>query len=156
MNEKKRILRFALCILLIAAAVFALWRWSPQARIDRAARAALSQLGKPYAFGEAGPDSFDCSGLMKYAYARAGVILAHYTRTVADDSRYKTVSDPAKLRRGDLVFFDTVSGGSETDHVGFWLGDGRFVHASSAKGEVIVSDFDERWQRRFSWAKRVL
>ena len=145
MNKKKCALRIALCILLIAAAIFAMWRWSPQARIDRAARAALSQLGKPYVFGEAGPDSFDCSGLMKYAYAR-----------VADDTRYKTISDPAKLRRGDLVFFDTVSGGSKTDHVGFWLGDGRFVHASSAKGEVIVSDFDERWQRRFSWAKRVL
>lgn len=128
----------------------------PDERILYAEQVALEQLGKPYVFATAGPDTFDCSGLMKYAYGAAGISLAHSTKTVANDDRYETISDPADFREGDLIFFDTVSGGGPIDHVGFWLGRNRFVHASSAKDEVIISDFDERWQERFSWAKRVI
>ena len=141
---------------LLAAAALALWIVLPVLRVDVAERAALSQLGKPYVFGADGPESFDCSGLMKYAYARAGVRLAHHAKTVANDDRYRTVSEPSELRRGDLVFFDTLAGGSRFDHVGLWLGGGRFVHASSARAEVVVSEFDEKWRKRFTWAKRVV
>lgn len=154
MSKKRRLKLIAICLLVVLAiaAVF----WSPAARIRRAERAALAQLGKPYVFGAAGPDSFDCSGLMKYAYAKVHVNLFHNTRTVAADEQYQTVSDPSQLRRGDLVYFNTVSSSRKIDHVGLWLGDNRFVHASSAEGEVVISEFDERWQKRFVLAKRIL
>ena len=154
MSKRRRAAIIAACALL--AAVILLWLVMPSIRIGIAERAALDQLGKPYVFGKAGPESFDCSGLMKYAYGNVGVKLAHNTKAVAGDDRYRTIDDQAKLRRGDLVYFDTISGGSDIDHVGLWLGRGRFVHASSAAGEVIVSEFDEKWQKRYSWAKRVV
>ena len=158
MSKKWRIVLIIICILAIAAAaVLAAMRfWLPTRRIQQVEQAALDQLGKPYVFGTAGPDSFDCSGLMKYAYAAVDVELDHNTRTVAADESYETIDEPDQLQRGDLVYFNTVSSGSRIDHVGLWLGDNQFVHASSANGEVMVSDFDERWQERFVLAKRIL
>ena len=152
MSRKKQYTLAAICLAVVLIAGF----WSPPVRIWRAQRAALLQLGKPYIYATAGPDSFDCSGLMRYAYARAGIELAHSTQSVSSDDRYKTIDDTSRLRRGDLVFFDTIANSTEIDHVGFWLGRNRFVHASSANGEVIISEFDERWQKRFVLAKRIL
>lgn len=154
MSKKRRIILITTCLLAVLA--IAVWFLSPMARIHRVERAALAQLGKPYVFGMAGPDSFDCSGLMKYAYAEIDVELAHYTQNVASDTAYKTIDDPNQLRRGDLVFFNTVSRDGSIDHVGLWLGRGRFVHASSAEGEVITSEFDDLWRQRFVLAKRIL
>ena len=154
MSRKRRLALIAIC--LSAALVLAAWIWSPAARIYRVERAALAQLGKPYVFGTAGLESFDCSGLMKYAYSKANVTLAHNTRIVASDDQYTTISDPSRLRQGDLVYFNTVSNTTEIDHVGLWLGRNRFIHASSANGEVMISEFDERWQQRFVLAKRIL
>ena len=141
MSKKKWLVLIAI-LLLLAVAAIAVWFWSPIARIYRVERAALAQLGKPYVFGTAGPDSFDCSGLMKYAYEQEDVILAHHTQAVAADDSYATISEPADLRRGDLVYFDTIANSTEIDHVGLWLGNGSFVHASSSAGEVIISEFD--------------
>ena len=152
--NRRRLLLPAICLL--AALVLAAMFWSRPARIYRVERAATAQLGKPYVFGTAGPDTFDCSGLMKYAYDRVNVSLAHNTRMVASDESYRTISEPSDLRRGDLIFFNTVSRSGEIDHVGLWLGRGRFVHASSASGEVMISEFDPLWQNRFVLAKRIL
>ena len=154
MNTKRKKMWIAVCVALILAIAAALL--SPAARIHRVERTALAQLRKPYVYGTAGPDTFDCSGLMKYAYATVGITLAHNTRTVASDDQYRTIDDATKLRRGDLVYFNTVSSANQIDHVGLWMGRNRFVHASSADGEVIVSNFDERWQKRFVLAKRIL
>ena len=153
--NKGRMRRGALAALTIVALAAATWFALPAVRVSIAERAALARLDKPYVFGAAGPESFDCSGLMKYAYARAGVELAHNTRAVASDVRYRTVSEPSDFRRGDLIYFDTM-GNSDIDHVGRWLGGKRFVHASSAQGAVVVSDFDEKWKARFVLAKRVV
>ena len=154
MSKKRRLI--LIVIPLLAALALAIWFLSPIARIHRVERTALKQMGKPYVFGTAGPDSFDCSGLMKYAYAEIDVELAHYSQLVAADENYETIDDPKALRRGDLVFFNTVSRDGSIDHVGLWLGRNRFVHASSAEGEVITSEFDDRWQQRFVLAKRIL
>ena len=153
MSRKKRLILIAVCV---AVAALAASYWSPPVRIYRAQRAALAQMGKPYVFGTAGPDSFDCSGLMKYAYATVGVELNHNTRVVASDDQYQTISDPARFRRGDLIFFDTIANATQIDHVGLWLGRNRFVHASSSGGEVMISEFDEKWQKRFVLAKRII
>jgi cell wall-associated NlpC family hydrolase len=94
---------------------------------DVAAGWALTQLGKPYQWGAAGPGSYDCSGLAMEAWARAGVRLLHWTG-------YQWVSGPhvplARLRRGDLVFYAYNSADPATvHHVGIYLGHGLMVDA---------------------------
>jgi cell wall-associated NlpC family hydrolase len=94
---------------------------------DVAAAWALTQLGKPYQWGAAGPGSYDCSGLALQAWARAGVRLLHWTG-------YQWVSGPhvplARLRRGDLVFYAyNVADPATIHHVGIYLGHGLMVDA---------------------------
>lgn len=121
-----------------------------------AALIALGAQGKPYVFGAEGPESYDCSGLTRSAYACLDVDLIHSAQYVAYDDRYQTVSDPSELIVGDLIFFDTVADKDKCDHVGVWIGMNRFVHASSSQMVVMVSDFDEKWRSCYSWSKRVL
>jgi cell wall-associated NlpC family hydrolase len=78
-----------------------------QQKVLRAASVALQQIGDPYRYGATGPRAFDCSGLMKYSYARAGIKLP---RTAAAQSRRAHRIPKGKLRRGDLMFF-TDGGG---------------------------------------------
>ena len=94
---------------------------------DIAANWALSQLGKPYQWGGAGPDSYDCSGLTMDAWARAGVQLAHWTG-------YQWLSGPQvpldDLQRGDLLFYATDNSDPATiHHVGIYIGNGMMVDA---------------------------
>jgi cell wall-associated NlpC family hydrolase len=82
---------------------------------------AYAQLGKPYYYGGAGPNSFDCSGLTMRAWEAAGVALSH--NAAAQQSSIPAVSLGA-LEPGDLVFF-----GAPAHHVGIYIGGGRFIHA---------------------------
>jgi cell wall-associated NlpC family hydrolase len=93
-----------------------------------AVQAALSQLGKPYAWGAAGPDSYDCSGLTMWAWAHAGVSLPHQS---AEQQGYGTPVSVGQLQPGDLVFF-----GSPAYHVGIYIGNGQMVHAPTT-GDVV-------------------
>ena len=93
-----------------------------------AVQAALSQLGKPYVWGAAGPDSYDCSGLTMWAWAHAGVSLPHQS---AEQQGYGTAVSVGQLRPGDLVFF-----GSPAYHVGIYIGNGQMVHAPTT-GDVV-------------------
>jgi cell wall-associated NlpC family hydrolase len=99
---------------------------SPKAQI--AVDTATAQIGKPYRYAAAGPDEFDCSGLTRYAWAAAGVSLAHSSR--AQYASLPHVPMDA-LAPGDLVFY-----GSPIHHVGVYLGDGLYVHAPQT-GEVV-------------------
>jgi peptidoglycan DL-endopeptidase CwlO len=106
------------------------WAWSSGASAtqgDIAADWALTQLGKPYLWGGAGPDSYDCSGLTMQAWARAGVPLLHWTG-------YQWVEGPHvpldQLQRGDLVFYATNTSDPATiHHVGIYIGNGMMVDA---------------------------
>jgi cell wall-associated NlpC family hydrolase len=80
---------------------------SRQQKVARAASVALRQIGDPYRYGAAGPGAFDCSGLVKYSYARAGIKLP---RTAAAQSRRAHRIAKSKLRRGDLMFFNDGGG----------------------------------------------
>ncbi len=97
-----------------------------------AVRVALAQVGKPYVYGGAGPASFDCSGLVMYAYAAAGVSLPHYTVSQYDDT---TRVSEAQLLAGDLVFYDNYSG-PQPGHVAIYIGNGQVVSANTTGTDV--------------------
>jgi cell wall-associated NlpC family hydrolase len=86
-----------------------------------ALRAALQQLGQPYVWAAAGPTTYDCSGLTQWAYAHAGVPLAHYTGDQWNEGRLLPGRD---ILPGDLLLF-----GSDIHHVGMYLGAGWMVNA---------------------------
>jgi cell wall-associated NlpC family hydrolase len=96
----------------------------------RAFHIAQSEKGAPFAWGATGPDSFDCSGLTRYAYRRAG---AHLPRTAEDQYDYARHIRPDRRHVGDLVFFHY---GDDIYHVGFYAGHGDVLHAPKS-GEVV-------------------
>jgi cell wall-associated NlpC family hydrolase len=94
---------------------------------DIAANWALSQLGKPYQWGAAGPGSYDCSGLTMQAWARAGVALLHYTGYQWQEGPRVPLDE---LQRGDLLFYATNNSDPATiHHVGIYVGNGEMVDA---------------------------
>jgi LysM repeat protein len=97
-----------------------------------AVRVALEQVGKPYVYGGAGPSDFDCSGLVMYAYAAAGISLPHYTVSQYDDTTRIT---EAQLLPGDLVFYDNYEG-PQPGHVAMYIGNGQVVAANSPGTDV--------------------
>jgi cell wall-associated NlpC family hydrolase len=105
-------------------------------------RAALnfaeSQLGKPYQWGAAGPDSYDCSGLVMWAYAHVGVTVDHWTGFQWNEGAHIPLSD---LRAGDLVFFATDTNDTNTiHHVGMYIGNGQMVEAPYTGANVRISN----------------
>jgi cell wall-associated NlpC family hydrolase len=104
--------------------------------------AAESRIGAPYRYGGAGPDAFDCSGLVAYAYHKAGITLP---RTAAEQYAAVTHVRRRELRPGDLVFFRLS--GREVGHVGIYAGDDRFVDAPQSGGKVRMASLDDEWYR---------
>jgi peptidoglycan DL-endopeptidase CwlO len=96
-----------------------------------AIQAALTQLGKPYSWGAAGPGAYDCSGLTMWSWAHAGVSLPHQS---AEQQALGTPVSQSDLQPGDLVFF-----GSPAYHVGLYLGNGMMVHAPTTGDVVKIS-----------------
>jgi peptidoglycan DL-endopeptidase CwlO len=104
------------------------------AAAQTAVQTALAQRGDPYVWAAAGPNSFDCSGLVQYAYAAAGISLPHSSRM---QSTMGTPVPRSALQPGDLVFFY-----SPVSHVGIYVGDGQMVHASTYGQPVKVASID--------------
>ena len=104
------------------------------AAAQKAVDTAMAQIGDPYVWGAAGPDAFDCSGLVQYAYAAAGISLPHSSRM--QSTMGAPVSRDA-LQPGDLVFFY-----SPVSHVGIYIGDGQMVHASTSGVPVKTASVD--------------
>ena len=118
---------------------------------SRAADNALAMLGKPYRHSGSTPAGFDCSGLVQYSYAKAGVSLPRETQAQRQAGAPVRKSD---LRRGDLLFFDQE--GKKTSHVAIFLGDGRFVHAPSTGGKVRTDAMGaDYWRKHFVEARRL-
>ena len=97
------------------------------AAAQAAVNTAMAQLGKPYAYGAAGPGSFDCSGLVQYSYRAAGIALPRTTGALAGAGTPVSIN---AMKPGDLVFF---YGGT---HVGIYIGNSSVVHAPTA-GDVV-------------------
>jgi cell wall-associated NlpC family hydrolase len=100
-------------------------------------QAALAQVDTPYVWGGAEPGGFDCSGLVQWSYARAGLLLPRTAQQQYDAGPRLPAGTP--LEAGDLVFFGTGPHG--VDHVGIALGDGRMVAAPHTGALVRVETF---------------
>ncbi len=102
-------------------------------------------LGSRYRYGGANPKrGFDCSGLMVYVHNQAGV---HIPRTAAKQRLQSRTITYAQLQPGDMLFFKT---GKRTEHVGIYIGDRKFIHASTGSRKVKVASMDSAyWYKRF-------
>ena len=115
---------------------------------------ALSLLDMPYVSGGRGPATgFDCSGLVSHVYLQAaGIMLRGSAASMAKAARPVNSAD---LMAGDLVFFNTL--GYSFSHVGIYVGDGRFVHASNPRTGVRTDRLDSKYYAaRFEGAKTIL
>ena len=113
---------------------------------------AKKYIGVPYKFGGESPKAFDCSGYLQYVFAQNGLSIP---RTA--DEQYKLGCKTAastQLVPGDLVFFTTYEPGAS--HCGIYLGDGKFIHASSSKGVRIDTLSDTYWQPKYYGGKHIV
>jgi len=116
---------------------------SPQTVGERAAAIALRQVGTPYRYGGETPAAgFDCSGLVHYAYGQAGKPIP---RTTGELWSYSPPVARNELREGDLLFF-SIAG--KMQHVGLYVGDGRFAHAPSSGRTVTVESLSSDFYRQ--------
>jgi cell wall-associated NlpC family hydrolase len=90
---------------------------------------AYEQLGEPYVYGEAGPDSWDCSGLTQQAWAQAGVSLSHNAAMQWDETARISRDE---LQPGDLVFYNDLA------HVGIYIGNDEIIHAPNSTTVVKI------------------
>jgi cell wall-associated NlpC family hydrolase len=114
---------------------------------------ALKYVGYSYVAGAESPaKGFDCSGLVYYTYGQFGVKLSRSSASMYANNGTKVAK--ADLRPGDLVFFS--GNGKTVTHVGIYIGDDQFVHASGVKTGVIVSRLDSAYYiRAYFGAKRI-
>lgn len=118
---------------------------------------AQNKLGRPYVYGATGPDKFDCSGLTTWAFKAVGVSLKRSAYAQGYDETYTKIEGAANLKRGDIVFFNTISDSDLSDHAGIYIGSGYFIHASSGGHRVVVSNLTTGYYARvFSWGRRIL
>lgn len=94
---------------------------------------ARDQLGESYVYGSAGPDTWDCSGLVQGAYAVSDISLTHSTYSMWDET---SAIDRGDLKPGDLVFYNGLG------HMALYIGDGRVIHAPKPGDVVKISDLD--------------
>jgi cell wall-associated NlpC family hydrolase len=114
------------------------------------ARIAAAQVGAPYRYGGASPRGFDCSGLVYYAYRKAGI---RVPRTTHAQLRHADRVSRGELRPGDLVFFKLDR--QPVSHVGIYTGNGRFIHAPSRGKRVSFTTLnDPYWRTHFVAAGR--
>ena len=115
----------------------------------------MNFLGYPYVYGGSGPNSFDCSGLVKYVYNHFGY---NINRTATQQLQNGITVSKSELQPGDLVFFNSAGTGvNKASHVGIYIGNGEFIHASSPKVGVVVSDLNSSYYTRvYTTARRIV
>ena len=118
-------------------------------RTRRLVQVALRYQGVPYVFGGTSPGGFDCSGYTRFVFAQVGVPIPRMA-----DEQYYAYPKVSELKVGDLVFFETYEPGPS--HVGIYLGNRKFVNASSSRGVVVDSLDSSYWGARYIGARRVL
>lgn len=112
---------------------------------------AMKFKGYRYVYGAAGPNAFDCSGFTMYVYKHFGYSLSHSSRVQATQGKKVT----GELQPGDILVF--TNGGTQVGHVGIYIGNDKFIHASDSKTGVIISNLSDRWNKsKYVGARRIL
>jgi len=117
---------------------------------------AKTLLGKPYVWGATGPNCFDCSGFTQKVYRTVGINLPRVSRSQAKVGELVRFNE---LQKGDMVFFDTTRKNiGKVNHVGIYLEDGKFIHASSGNHKVVITSFDKKrfYKNHFLWGRRII
>lgn len=113
-------------------------------------------LGIRYVYGGTTRNGFDCSGFVWYVFNQHGIKL---NRVAADQAKQGTRISKSDLQPGDLVFFDTNGGKNYINHVGIYLGNGSFIHASSGSKakKVVISDLNSGFYNNcYMTARKIL
>lgn len=120
-----------------------------------AASIATAQVGKPYVYGGAGPNSFDCSGLVQYAVLNAGGSISRSTYSQVNDGIAVSFSngDYSYLAPGDVLLFAFSGGG--VSHAGMYVGGGQFVHAMNPSDGIQVNSLYGYWGNTLAYVRRV-
>lgn len=112
---------------------------------------AKKYIGVPYLWGGTTPNGFDCSGYVQYVFKAHGISLPRVSR---DQYTAGYSVSRSNLKPGDLVFFNTS--GSGVSHLGIYLGDNQFIHASTSKGVTISLLSSSYWSSRYLGSRRVI
>lgn len=124
-------------------------------KVNAVLQRALALMGTPYRWGGTSPDSgFDCSGLVGYVFRTAlGIELPRVSRDMASKADAELVAAREELRQGDLVFFGLKG---RINHVGIYVGEGRFLHSPSSGKDVRVDSLiTGYWANRYLSGRRV-
>lgn len=133
--------------------------WKPEDKnapiVEELESKAKRLLGHRYVWGAVGPKCFDCSGFTMKVFREIGIKLPRVSRNQAKVGQLVKFND---LKPGDMVFFDTNRRRTgQVNHVGIYLEDGKFIHASSGSKRVVITSFDKKFYKdRFLWGRRVL
>jgi hypothetical protein len=130
--------------------------WDNFTKEDEILETAREFLGVKYIWAANGPSAFDCSGFTRYVFNKSGISLPRYSGHQANIGKKIKFQN---LEKGDLVFFDTEKKFTRrVNHVGIFIGDNQFIHASSAKKKVIITSFSEKkfYKNKFLYARRVV
>ena len=121
-------------------------------RIKTVLQRAFALLGTPYRWGGTSPErGFDCSGLVGYVFRTIGIDLPRVSRAMANEGT--AVADRSALAEGDLVFFGKRG---RVDHVGIYIGEGKFLHAPRTGRDVTVSSLTTGyWSQKYLEARRI-
>ena len=117
---------------------------------------ARGQIGAGYSYGGTSPGGFDCSGFTRWVFAGHGATLPHSSQAQFDMGTrdgFKRVHKRENLKEGDLVFHKTTS--ARVGHAGIYIGDGRFISATSSSGVQVRSLYDSYWGPRWVAGTRV-
>jgi len=112
---------------------------------------AKSKLGKKYVWGGNGPFSYDCSGFTKEVFELNGIKIP---RNSWKQAKVGIKVSKKNLRKGDLIFFNSKHH-KGVNHVGIYLGHGKFIHASKFHKRIVISKLRE-YRRYFKWGRRLV
>jgi cell wall-associated NlpC family hydrolase len=124
----------------------------PERAYSRMLEAIAALKGSGYRYGGSSPEGFDCSGLVQFLYSSS--FRMQLPRSSPELALLGPIIPRNKLTPGDLVFFSTGSG--NVDHVGIYLGDDRFVHASTTDGVSIGTLRQRYYDTRFAFGTRII
>ena len=132
-------------------AKYAMLASTPNANGQSIVALASEFLGTRYVYGGSGPKTFDCSGFTMYVAKQFGVSLPHSATSQWLSGKGTQLYSVSDMQPGDLVFFcdPTRSDGKACSHCGIYIGNGQFIHASSSKAKVVISDLTTGYYQRY-------